>query len=130
MSPFYRLPRKHALEATDMEDVNISSGFYKNLSDHAKAQRHSNHRGWYKHNFTDSKYACISAAPNRARTGVTEQSYHKKSVPPGCWNETCETMKCYEKLMCAYAPTGELCRIAVVKKVLNFYDENRRPKPI
>ena len=29
-------------------------------------------------------------------------------------------MKCYEKLICAYAPTRELRRIAVAKKVLNF----------
>ena len=103
-----------------MENKDASSCFCKNLTDLIKAQHYTNHRGIYTHNFTDTKYAYIGADPNRANIRVTSPLYHKNSVPPGCWSKTCQTMKHFKKLMCAYAPTGELCCISVAKKLLNF----------
>ena len=41
-------------------------------------------------------------------------------MPPGCWSKTYQTMKHFKKLMCVYAPTGELCCINVANNLLNF----------
>ena len=103
-----------------MEDKDVSSRLCTNLTDLAKAQRNTNQYGVYKHNFIDTKYTCISAAPNRAKTEVRPKLYHKNFVLPGCWRKTCKTVKLFENVMCAYAPTGERFCINVAKNLLNF----------
>ena len=118
--PFTRIPRKAALEMTQMNSIEESNKLCIALKYGYECQRKTLHRGKKKKIYSDYKYSCMGVQPIRAGRGVRDSTYHRESMPEEQWDFVVEMMKRTECALSSYVSTDVIRDLNHARELLKF----------
>ena len=117
---FTRIPRKAALEMTEMTTLEASQRFCEALRISSQCQSGTLHRGKGRRIFSDNKYVCLGVQPNRASHGVSDATYHRDRMPSHAWDCILEMLKKIENALTSFVQTDVIRHLNHAQQLLHF----------